>query len=210
MGKKYTYERVKTVIKNEGYKLLSTEYNGMHEKLKLECPVGHVYEVSLTNFIHNNHRCPHCYYKLVGDSRRYSYDYVKSKFEERGFVLLSKEYKDNKSKLEYICKRGHKTKITFSDLIQGKGCRKCANIEMSGENSVHWKGGITEVKDRIRRDGRYLGWQIISRKAYGGKCIITDKLKIESIEEINFSGHIISYETSTKEIASFEEIYKYV
>ncbi len=41
------------------------------------------------------------------------------------------------------------------------------------------------------------------------KCIITDKLKIESIEEINFSGHIISYETAGKEIASFEEIFKY-
>jgi acyl-CoA synthetase (AMP-forming)/AMP-acid ligase II len=41
------------------------------------------------------------------------------------------------------------------------------------------------------------------------KCIITDKLKLESIEEINFDGHIISYETTCKDIASFEEIYKY-
>ena len=41
------------------------------------------------------------------------------------------------------------------------------------------------------------------------KCIITDKLKLESIEEINFDGHIISYETTHKEIASFEEIFKY-
>ncbi|GGK54584.1 AMP-binding protein [Amphritea balenae] len=41
------------------------------------------------------------------------------------------------------------------------------------------------------------------------KCIITDKLKLESIEEINFDGHILSYETTAKEIASFEEIYKY-
>ncbi|MFA7084860.1 MAG: AMP-binding protein [Arcobacteraceae bacterium] len=41
------------------------------------------------------------------------------------------------------------------------------------------------------------------------KCIITDKLKLESIEEIKFDGHIISYETASKEIASFEEIYKY-
>lgn len=41
------------------------------------------------------------------------------------------------------------------------------------------------------------------------KCIITDKLKLENIEEIHFSGHIISYETTTKEIASFEEIFKY-
>ena len=41
------------------------------------------------------------------------------------------------------------------------------------------------------------------------KCIITDKIKLESIEEIDFHGHIISYETTSKDIASFEEIYKY-
>lgn len=41
------------------------------------------------------------------------------------------------------------------------------------------------------------------------KCIITDKLKLESIEEINFNGHIISYETASKGIASFDEIFKY-
>jgi len=41
------------------------------------------------------------------------------------------------------------------------------------------------------------------------KCIITDKLKLENIEEIDFNGHIISYETTSKDVASFEEIYKY-
>jgi acyl-CoA synthetase (AMP-forming)/AMP-acid ligase II len=41
------------------------------------------------------------------------------------------------------------------------------------------------------------------------KCVITDKLKLESIEEINFDGHIISYETASKDVASFDEIYKY-
>jgi acyl-CoA synthetase (AMP-forming)/AMP-acid ligase II len=41
------------------------------------------------------------------------------------------------------------------------------------------------------------------------KCILTDKLKLESIKEIDFNGHIISYETVSKEVASFEEIYKY-
>ncbi|NPA60440.1 MAG: AMP-binding protein, partial [Epsilonproteobacteria bacterium] len=43
----------------------------------------------------------------------------------------------------------------------------------------------------------------------GIRCIITDKLKLENIEEISFDGHIISYETASKDIASFEEIYKY-
>jgi acyl-coenzyme A synthetase/AMP-(fatty) acid ligase len=41
------------------------------------------------------------------------------------------------------------------------------------------------------------------------KCIITDKVKIESIEELSFDGHLLSYETAKKDVASFEEIYKY-
>ena len=41
------------------------------------------------------------------------------------------------------------------------------------------------------------------------QCIITDKLKLESIEEIDFDGRVISYETTSREVASFEEIYKY-
>ncbi|MBX2837375.1 MAG: AMP-binding protein [Gammaproteobacteria bacterium] len=41
------------------------------------------------------------------------------------------------------------------------------------------------------------------------QCVITDKLKLESIEEIKFDGHIISIETAGKDIPSFEEIFKY-
>jgi acyl-CoA synthetase (AMP-forming)/AMP-acid ligase II len=43
----------------------------------------------------------------------------------------------------------------------------------------------------------------------GIKCIITDRIKLESIEEIEFAGHVISYESASKDVASFEEIYKY-
>lgn len=41
------------------------------------------------------------------------------------------------------------------------------------------------------------------------QCIITDKLKLESIEEVDYSGHVISIETTGKDIPSFEEIFKY-
>jgi acyl-CoA synthetase (AMP-forming)/AMP-acid ligase II len=41
------------------------------------------------------------------------------------------------------------------------------------------------------------------------QCVITDTLKLKSIEEISFNGHIISIETIDKDIPSFEEIFKY-
>jgi len=43
----------------------------------------------------------------------------------------------------------------------------------------------------------------------GIQCIITDKLKLESIEEIKFDGQVISTETASTTIPSFEEIFKY-
>jgi len=43
----------------------------------------------------------------------------------------------------------------------------------------------------------------------GIQCIITDRLKLESIEEIEFAGQVISYETTDADVASFEEIIKY-
>lgn len=41
------------------------------------------------------------------------------------------------------------------------------------------------------------------------KCIIGDQKKLEDLQEIEFDGHIISYETTSKDLPSFEEIYKY-
>ena len=41
------------------------------------------------------------------------------------------------------------------------------------------------------------------------QCIITDRVKLESIEEIQFEGQVISYESVGKDVASFDEIYKY-
>lgn len=43
----------------------------------------------------------------------------------------------------------------------------------------------------------------------GIKCIITDQIKLKSIEEISFDGQIIAYESSNKDVASFDEIFKY-
>ncbi len=43
----------------------------------------------------------------------------------------------------------------------------------------------------------------------GIQCIITDRLKLESIEEIDFDGKVISYESVGKDVDSFDEIYKY-
>lgn len=58
----------------------------------------------------------------------YTYEKVKELFEDRGYTLLSKEYKNKSTKLEYICPkhREHGSRfITLSDFLKGKGCYFC-------------------------------------------------------------------------------------
>lgn len=61
--------------------------------------------------------------------RKITYDLVKKEFDDRGYTLLSKNYVNNSSYLEYICP--HHTnkgiqKITFQNFTSGRGCPYCA------------------------------------------------------------------------------------
>jgi len=42
----------------------------------------------------------------------------------------------------------------------------------------------------------------------GITCIITDKAKLKSVDEVDYSGTVITYEATGREMVSFEEIYK--
>ena len=46
-------------------------------------------------------------------------------------------------------------------------------------------------------------------KDCGIRCIITDRIKLESIDEIEFDGKVISFDSVGRDVDSFEEIYKY-
>lgn len=61
---------------------------------------------------------------------KYNIDIVREKFKERGYELLSTEYINNATHLQYICPK-HCDKgilnISFANFIRGKGCPYCAH-----------------------------------------------------------------------------------
>ena len=63
--------------------------------------------------------------------KRRNYEEVKKYIEERGYKLLSKEYKNANTKLHMECNRGHGCWITFgafrdpSDKKRGRRCKQC-------------------------------------------------------------------------------------
>ena len=85
---KWNYEKVKEYVENQGYKLITTEYKNPSTKLKMICPEGHEVEISWGNFHNSNRRCRYCGRKRASDKQKLTIEYVRSRFEERGCVLL--------------------------------------------------------------------------------------------------------------------------
>ena len=137
---KHNYDYVKEYIENFGYKLLSNEYNRLHDKLDIECNKGHVFKMTFSKFYHENQRCPICN-------------------ESKGGREISKIL--DKYNIEYIpqykfkdCK--FKQQLPFDFYLPKYNC--C--IEYDGNQHyeiIEWFGGLdkfinTKIRDTIKND----------------------------------------------------------
>jgi hypothetical protein len=119
--------------------------------------------------------CPNC--KVVKSwlfRTRYTFEDVKKEFEKHNFTLLESNYLGLREKYNYICDKGHTTKITFYHLLRGIGCNKCAIENRSGKNSPNWNFSLTDEereKDRTSTEG-YCIWRlsVYKRDNYTCKC----------------------------------------
>ena len=89
--------------------------------------------------------------------RKIDYAMVKQEFDARGYILLSKEYKNNASQLEYICPK-HKDKgvlnITFASFTKGRGCPYCAH--RARKTQKEYEEDVSRVKPNIKVIGKYV------------------------------------------------------
>jgi len=120
-------EEVRSVFENEGHELLSNEYLNCHSKLRCKCPMGHIHEISYSNF-KLGHRCKHCYEEIRSKNLRLPFEYVKNEFESEGFTLLSDNYVNAFTKLKYRCPKGHVYKTTWANWSKGRRCAYCSKL----------------------------------------------------------------------------------
>ena len=80
-------------------------------------------------------------------AKRLSYEDIKERIEKEGYVLLSKEYINNKQKLEMICPKGHKHIGTWREFQSGCRCSECGGTK---------KKTYEEVKEYIESQGYIL------------------------------------------------------
>jgi hypothetical protein len=141
--RKYDYTFVKNYLKNDGYILITTkdEYSSLISKIKVSCPNGHVYTTNFNNFKNGNRRCRECKKPIIEE--------IRLKFENEGYTLLETKYKNQRTKMMFICNNGHQGKITYNAFQQGQRCRECA-IE---ENTERQRFSYEYVKNYFNEQG---------------------------------------------------------
>jgi len=174
MSRKLTYEFVKESFEKEGYTLLSTEYICANKKLDYVCPNEHKHSISWNNW-QQGKRCYFCF-----GSEKHTIDYIKLCFEKEGYTLLSNEYINNSTKLDYICPKGHKHNITFGNWISGYRCPTCANII----NGTRQRKRVFDIKVALRDDD----YTLLSVKySLTGRTVLKCKCPIGHVYEVRWN-----------------------
>jgi hypothetical protein len=60
--------------------------------------------------------------------KKLTYEFIKSEFEKEGYTLVSKEYIDSKTKLDYKCSKGHEYSIKYNGWKNGNRCIICSGL----------------------------------------------------------------------------------
>jgi hypothetical protein len=114
---------MKTLAKERGGKCLSKEYVKSHFKLFWECEKGHKWEAAPAD-IRRGYWCGKC--KRRGQSGKYSIEELQALAKNRGGKCLSKEHKNQRTKLRWRCAHGHEWEARPSGIInQGQWCPAC-------------------------------------------------------------------------------------
>ena len=82
----------------------------------------------------------------MGGREKFTYDFVKQTFADRGCTLLETEYVNDRVKMRYIAKCGHTRESNFNNFRRGKGdlCPDCRRKEI-GQRQRLGKDAIKEA-----------------------------------------------------------------
>ena len=156
---RHTYKYIKEQIESDGYKLLSGSYCNANTKLQLQCSEGHEYEAKYSVW-YVGKRCPYCYGNV-----KHTYEYIKSEIEKECYVLSSKSYNGNKSKLKTICPKNHEYITSWNVWQKGFRCPICNGLTLTSKAEDEIYQIISGVNDIVRNDRTQIvnpktGWNL--------------------------------------------------
>jgi len=116
----YNINIISNILKSQGYTLLNSEYNGSKSKIYYRCDTcGTKNSVTWNQWNYKKNKCRGC---LINNKK----ELFISNVESDGYNFINGEYKDNRSKLTFICQNKHEYMTNeFNWKINGSRCPIC-------------------------------------------------------------------------------------
>ena len=160
--KKPKIETIQTQFSRRNYTLLSDEYINNRQKLKYLCKKHAdkgVQYISFTSFTRGS-GCKYCGREKTANGRRLDFSYIQQKFAEWELILVSEDYKNNSTKLKFICRK-HETigmqEKSFTKLVKSNGqCNHCSrSSEKRKKYSLSFARELFEKNDLHLLESNY-------------------------------------------------------
>ena len=168
-------------LSDKNYLLLPYVYTEAKQKMMYICKEHKNLGIQIAdafNLSKETQQCKGCIYDHASKTRGFDFDDAKSIIEESGQnKLLSTTYtRANDRNLSISCALCGKPYTTSLQKYQSNHqtiCPFCRKKISFGENSAHWKGGVSSLNSFLRRSIRQ--WKINFLKAADYKCDISNK-----------------------------------
>lgn len=140
MGVKYRLEQVIEFFTENEFTLLSTEYTKNTQVLKFTCKCENKIDMTFKKYLIQK-CCDSCHSTTLQRRFKYTFNEIQKIFSDQECVLVSTEYINQLSELEYICKCKNKTKVILKIFLKYKHCQQCG-IEQRKNTNLEKYGHI--------------------------------------------------------------------
>lgn len=112
-------------------------------------------------------------------TKKLTFEFIRSEFEKRGYNLVSTEYINNKTKMDYTCDIGHFGRISYHNFKKNKGCYIC---------------GVKKIADKLKHTIEFVRLEFEKRNyKLISKVYINARKKLDYICPIGHCGSIEYY-----------------
>lgn len=127
-----THNSFSDLLKKRGWEMVSKDgvYKNNKSVVVVKCENGHLIQTTENRFS-AGHGCKQCANQR---QRKHTIEEITKEFKDKGFILLEKEYLNNSTLMDYICKCGRQRKISYSNFTANvDGCKECSKRWMYSE-----------------------------------------------------------------------------
>lgn len=162
--KKFTIQKVKENVSkiNPDIEILDNEYVNSKTKLNCKCKKCNNIWTASYDRLYQKRGCPKCSVGKRADKKRQKIKDIKKKLHtiNPDIIILDNKYTNTHTKMKCKCKKcDYIWESKWSNLISGRGCKKCGIKRRSGVNSHNYNPSLSakeRTMNRSQLNGNYI------------------------------------------------------